>query len=105
MWKDCNQRYVQYVCMGSIISSIFPHTTPHKHTIHSCTLAGVHKDVVIHMYIHTSELCDYRNIVVDIDTITALLCNEGKLRVNNLDKECVPITDLPEVLKSLLQFY
>ena len=60
--------------MGSIKLSISPHNTPHIiHTVLSCTLAGVNKDVGIHVYIHTSEFCDYGNIVVDIDTIAVLL--------------------------------
>ena len=59
--------------MGSIKLSISPHNTPHIHTVLSCTLAGVNKDVGIHVYIQTSEFCDYGNIVVDIDTIAVLL--------------------------------
>ena len=60
--------------MGSIKLSISPHNTPHIiHTVLSCTLAGVNEDVGIHVYIHMSELCDYGNIVVDVDTIAVLL--------------------------------
>ena len=61
-----------YVCKGSIKQSISPHITTHIHTVLSCTLAEVHKDVVIHMYIHTCQNSVTLE-VVDIDTITVLL--------------------------------